>query len=134
MNAFSFALVGLGGALGSMARLGVGLLATRLLGETFPWGTLGVNVVGSFVIAIFGALSIGNGMLEVGPNARMFVTVGLCGGFTTFSSFSLQTLALAQQGEVGRAGLNVALSVGLCLVAAWAGFAAGHAMNIWSRS
>lgn len=134
MNALTFALVGLGGALGSMARLGVGLFATRLWGEAFPWGTLGINVLGSFVITLFGVLSIGNGMLEVSPNARMFVTVGLCGGFTTFSSFSLQTLALAQQGEVGRAGLNVALSVGLCLLAAWAGFAAGNALNIWARS
>ncbi len=130
----TFLLVGLGGALGTMARFGIGLVAAQVLGEKFPWATLGINVLGSFAITIFGAITMGGGHFAVGPNARLFVIVGLCGGFTTFSSFSLQTLALAQQGEFGRAALNVVLSVVLCLLAAWAGFAVGHGLNALSRS
>jgi CrcB protein len=116
-----------------MARFGLSLLAARQWGEAFPWGTLVINVSGSFLIAFFSVLSIGEGILNVAPNTRLFVAVGLCGGFTTFSSFSLQTLALAQQGEVGRAGLYSAASLLFCLLAAWCGFAAGQTINLWSH-
>jgi CrcB protein len=133
MGAMAFFWVGVGGALGSMARFGFGLFATRQWGEAFPWGTLAINVSGSFVIAIFSVLSIGEGVLNVTPNTRLFVAVGLCGGFTTFSSFSLQTIALAQQGAVGRAGLYSAASLVFCLLAAWAGFATGQTINLWSH-
>jgi CrcB protein len=133
MGPAAFFWVGFGGALGSMARFGLSLLATRQWGEAFPWGTLFINVSGSFVITFFSVLSIGDGVLNVTPNMRLFVAVGLCGGFTTFSSFSLQTLALAQQGEVGRAGLYTAASFVFCLLAAWSGFAAGQAINLWSH-
>lgn len=129
MNPVAFLWIGLGGALGSMARFGLNVAATQLWGEAFPWGTLGINVFGSFVITFFGTLSVGDSWLQSGPNARLFVMVGLCGGFTTFSSFSLQSLALAQQGHVGRAGTYVGLSVVLCLFAAWLGLFAANALN-----
>jgi CrcB protein len=133
MGPLSFLWVGLGGALGSMARLGVGLIATHLWGESFPWGTIGINIVGSFIITFFSALSLDSGAIPIGPNARLFVIAGVCGGFTTFSSFSLQTVALARTGAFDRAGLNVLLSVILCLLAAWAGLVAGEAINSWTR-
>src|SRR3954449_3659299 len=90
--------VGLGSALGGMARYGFGLLASRLWGDAFPWGTVIINVVGSFVIGFFGGLTLPDGPMPANPNLRTFVMVGICGGFTTFSSFSLQTLTLARDG------------------------------------
>jgi CrcB protein len=118
------ALVILGSALGGMARWGVsGFVATRI-GETFPWGTLAVNASGSFVIGAAAALSAAHGKLPGSPALRDFVIIGLCGGYTTFSSFSLQTLNLARDGEWGRAAGNIIASVALCLLAVWAGYAA----------
>jgi CrcB protein len=84
-----------------------------------------VNVVGSFIIGFVAALSAPGGRFFISPLARQFIMIGLCGGYTTFSSFSLETLALFRTGEVARAAWNVALSVGLCLLAVWAGFACG---------
>jgi CrcB protein len=121
--------VALGSALGGVARYGCSSLLARALGETFPWGTLAVNVTGSFVIGFFSALTGPDGRLLVAPDARTFVTVGVCGGFTTFSSFSLQTLSLMRAGELGAAGLNAGLSLALCLLTVWAGFAAGMLVN-----
>lgn len=109
--------VAFGSALGGMARYGFGLLAVRFWGETFPWGTIVINVLGSFVIGFFGALTMANAVLPVSPNLRTFVMVGICGGFTTFSSFSLQTLSLARDGNWFGATGNVAISVVLCLLA-----------------
>lgn len=114
--------VALGSALGGMARYGAGLAAARLWGIAFPWGTILINVAGSFVIAFFGALTLPGGPLPASPALRVFVMVGLCGGFTTFSSFSLQTLELARDDAWSAAFLNVALSLALCLLAV----AAGH--------
>jgi CrcB protein len=114
--------VALGSALGGMARYGVGLMAARLWGSGFPWGTLLINVTGSFIIAFFATITLPGGNLPAGAGLRVFVMVGLCGGFTTFSSFSLQTLELAQDDAWGAAFANIALSVTLCLLAA----AAGH--------
>ncbi len=123
--------IGLGSALGGMARYGCSGVVARLWGETFPWGTLVVNVLGSFVIGFFATLTGPDGRLFVGGLARQFVMVGICGGFTTFSSFSLQTLSLIQGGEWPRAGANIAGSVVLCLAAVALGHIAAAALNQW---
>jgi CrcB protein len=125
----TYLLVALGSALGGMARYGCSGLLARTIGETFPWGTLAVNVAGSLVIGLFTALTGPDGRILVAPDLRLFVTIGFCGGFTTFSSFSLQTLELVRAGELGAAGLNVALSLGLCLLTVWLGFALGGLVN-----
>jgi CrcB protein len=109
--------VALGSALGGVARYWCSGLAARWIGETFPWGTLGVNIIGSVIIGFFATLTAPDGRLFVSSNARIFVMVGFCGGYTTFSSFSLQTLNLMQNGEWLRASANVVASVMLCLVA-----------------
>ncbi|MGH6958033.1 MAG: fluoride efflux transporter CrcB [Caulobacteraceae bacterium] len=127
--AVTYLWVALGGALGSMARFGCSSLIAGVAGETFPLGTLVINIVGSFVIGFFGALTGPDGRLIVSGDIRQFVMVGVCGGYTTFSSFSLQTLTLAQEGEFLRAGLNVVASVALCLLAVWLGYIAASALN-----
>jgi CrcB protein len=121
--------IALGGALGSMARYGCSSLAAGWFGETFPWGTLIINVVGSLVIGFFAALTGPDGRLLVAPDARQFVMVGICGGYTTFSSFSLQTLNLARAGDLLGAGGNIVGSVVLCLVAVWLGHVGASALN-----
>ena len=126
---YSFLMVGIGSALGGMARYGVALGLARLLGETFPWATLFVNVTGSFVIGLFFTLTAAGGRLPVSPDWRLFVMVGICGGYTTFSSFSLQTLALLRDGEQTLAGLNIAGSLILCLAAVWLGCVCAAAFN-----
>ena len=112
----------LGGGLGSVARYGCSGLVGRQVGETFPWGTLVVNVSGSLVIGLFAALTGPEGRWMVPPSFRIFFMLGVCGGYTTFSSFSLQTLSLAQDGEWFKAGANAVLSMVLCLVAVWLGY------------
>ncbi len=135
MTPFTYLWVGLGGALGSMARLGLGALVSHSFGDGFPLGTLLINILGSFVITFFSTLALDQGWLRQTPlNARAFVTTGICGGFTTFSSFSLQTLALARSGEVTAAAVYVGLSVVLCLLAAWLGIAAGAALNAMMKA
>jgi CrcB protein len=123
--------VAIGGALGSAGRFWLsGVIAARY-GETLPWGTLLVNIVGSFVIGVFGALASAEGRLN--SQSRIFATqffmYGICGGYTTFSSFSLQTLKLIRDGEWLYAGGNVTLSVVLCMVAVWLGFLLGATFN-----
>lgn len=118
-----------GGALGTGLRLCLsGLLAAKY-GDTFPIGTLVVNVLGSFVIGIYTALTGPEGTILATPLSRQFITIGVIGGFTTFSSFSLQTLNLAAGGEWLRGALNVLLSVALCLLGVWAGNALGAGIN-----
>ncbi len=117
----NYALIGLGGALGSMLRAWLGTAMVGLTGSSFPWGTILINVVGSFVIGLFATLTASDGRFALPFDARTFVMVGVCGGFTTFSSFSLQTLELARDGRGAQALGNVVLSVLLCL----AGVAAG---------
>jgi CrcB protein len=109
--------VAAGSALGGMGRYGFGLLAARLWGEGFPWGTIAINIMGSFVIGFFAALTVPDGVLPASANLRTFVIVGICGGFTTFSAFSLQTLSLARDGNWFGVMGNVLLSVVLCLLA-----------------
>jgi CrcB protein len=109
--------VAVGGAIGSMARLWLGVKVALLTGLAFPWGTIVVNIIGSLVIGFVATLTGPNGRLVVPVNAQAFVMVGLCGGFTTFSAFSLQTLELARDGRLMHAGANIMLSVVLCLTA-----------------
>ena len=116
-------LIAFGGALGSLARYWFSEALALAYGPAFPWGTVLVNISGSFVIGLAAGGSIGDTRLIESPFVRHFVMVGLCGGYTTFSAFSLQTVAMLQVGDVGRASLNVAGSVASCLVATWAGYA-----------
>jgi fluoride exporter len=121
--------VAIGSALGGMARHWCTFVATKWLGTAFPWGTLFINILGSFVIGLFFTLTGVDGRFAVPTDAKAFVMVGICGGYTTFSAFSLQTLALAQEGEWLRAGAYIAASVILCLIGVWAGHAIATAMN-----
>jgi CrcB protein len=125
----SYIWVAIGGALGTAGRYWLSGVVARLIGETFPWGTLLINVMGSFIIGFFAALTGPDGRVLVGSTARQFVMVGLCGGYTTFSSFSLQTLSLMNDGEWFRAGGNIVLSVALCLIAVWAGAMLASTVN-----
>ncbi|MBL9138187.1 MAG: fluoride efflux transporter CrcB [Verrucomicrobiales bacterium] len=112
----------LGSGLGGLARWWLsGLIAARV-GETFPWGTLVVNVTGSFAIGLMAGFTGPEGRFLVSPLLRQFFMIGICGGYTTFSSFSLQTWYLAENGEWLRAGANVLLSVALCLAGVWLGY------------
>ncbi|HTS79078.1 MAG TPA: fluoride efflux transporter CrcB [Myxococcaceae bacterium] len=118
-------LVAVGGALGSVARYGVGAAAARLLGPAFPWGTLMVNVSGSFLIALVMHLALAGTAISV--ELRIFLTTGIMGGFTTYSSFNYETLALLNQRAYGLAGLNLAATVLGCLLAGVLGLATGRA-------
>jgi CrcB protein len=123
--------IGLGGAIGSMARYGLGGLVAQKFGGTFPFGTLAVNIAGSFIIGFLGALASSEGRLN--SPSRVLVTqllmTGVCGGFTTFSSFSLQTFLLLREREWLYAGGNILLSVTLCLIAVWLGYMLGAMFN-----
>ncbi len=116
-------LVMIGGALGTLGRYAVSVLALPISRE-LPWGTVFINVTGSFVIGLFGTLTLAHGRYPLSENARLFVMIGLCGGYTTFSSFSLQTLDLLRSGAMLRASVNIAVSVVLCIGAV----ALGHAI------
>lgn len=121
--------IAVGSALGGMGRYWFSGFVARLIGETFPWGTILINISGSFVIGFFATLSGPDGRVFVSSTARQFVMIGICGGYTTFSSFSLQTLNLANDGEWLYAGANITLSVVLCLVAVWAGHVLALGLN-----
>ena len=113
--------IAIGGALGTLGRYALSTFAAHQFGETFPWGTLIINVTGSFVIGFFATLTDPDGTLLVRPEFRSFFLVGICGGYTTFSSYSLQTLRLAQGGEWLYAGGNIIASNLSCLIAVWVG-------------
>jgi CrcB protein len=125
----NYLVIGLGGALGSMLRFGLGSLidtSVQKTGYIFPWGTIVVNITGCFVIGFIFTISTGEGRLLLSPLTRNFITIGILGGYTTFSSFSWQTLVLAQSGQRWEAAANVLLSIVLCLVGVWLGaFVAG---------
>jgi fluoride exporter len=118
-----------GSAIGGVLRYGLSGWASTHVSETFPIGTMIVNVTGSFVIGFFAALTGPDGRVFASSDARQFVMTGICGGYTTFSSFSLQTLNLANDGEWLLAGVNIVASVVLCLFAVWLGFVAATALN-----
>ena len=123
--------VAIGGALGSVARFWINGLVAGKFGETFPWGTIAINVTGSFVIGVIAALTISEGRMDSQSRvfATQFLMVGICGGYTTFSSFSLQTLNLLREREWLYAGGNVILSVVLCMIAVWLGWLLGSMFN-----
>ena len=125
----TYSLVALGGAIGSVARFWCSGLVANALGQTFPWGTLVVNIAGSLVIGFTATLTGPDGRMFVPSDVRTFIMVGICGGYTTFSSFSLQTLALMQDGEWFQAGGNVVLSVVLCMVSVWIGHVLAASIN-----
>jgi len=117
----SYVWVCFGGAIGSGMRFWISGLVAQRIGQTFPFGTLAVNVTGSLIIGILAGMSIPEGRWMLSPSAREFLMIGVCGGYTTFSSFSLQTLTLLQEGEWLRATMNSVLSFALCMVAVWLG-------------
>jgi CrcB protein len=121
--------VAVGGAIGSVARFALGNAMMLAVGTSFPWGTLLINVLGSFVIGFFSVLTGMNARFPLPAEARIFVTVGLCGGFTTFSAFSIQTVELARNGHPMRAALYVAASAALCIMACALGYAWAAAIN-----
>ena len=124
-----YLLIALGGALGSVARFSLNGVVSTQFGALFPWGTLVVNVTGSFLIGFFFTLTEPGGRLFASSHTRQFFMTGVCGGYTTFSSFSLQTLDLLRGGEWLRAGANTVASVILCLLAVWLGHIAAAAIN-----
>ena len=124
--------VAIGGALGSVSRFWLNGFISAKFGETFPLGTLLINVSGSaFLIGIFAALAIPEGRMDSQSRAfaTQFLMIGICGGYTTFSSFSLQTLNLLRDREWLYAGGNVILSVILCMIAVWLGYLLGSIFN-----
>jgi len=121
--------VAIGGALGTTGRYWLSGLVARLIGETFPWGTLLINVTGSILIGFFATLTGPDGRVFVGSTGRQFVMIGICGGYTTFSSFSLQTLNLMNDSEWFYAAANILLSVALCLIGVWAGYMLASTLN-----
>ncbi|MFN4278095.1 MAG: fluoride efflux transporter CrcB [Ferrovibrio sp.] len=125
----AYLYIAAGGALGSVARYWMAGAIDGRLNSGFPWGTVLVNIAGSFAIGIFAAMAAGESRWGLSDSARLFLMVGICGGFTTFSSFSLQTLGLLREGLLLRAGGNVAVSVLVCLAATWAGAALMQALG-----
>jgi|SRR5581483_3897221 len=114
--------VALGSVLGAVARYFVSGFVARRVGETFPWGTLIINVSGAFAIGVLGGLAENHASFFASPDPWLFAVTGFLGAYTTVSSFSLQTLTLARDGERGRSASYVGLSVALCLAAVALGF------------
>jgi CrcB protein len=128
-TAILYCWIALGSAIGGAARYWCTGFAARILGETFPWGTLFVNVAGSFIIGFFATLTGPDGRVFASTTTRQFAMVGLLGGYTTFSSFSLQTLNLVQDSEWLQAGGNIVGSVVLCLLGVWLGHILAASLN-----
>lgn len=116
--------IGVGGALGSMARFWVSNQMYHWLGRDFAWGTLVVNVVGSFVIGLLMILMIDK--FQASIEMRSFMIVGFLGAFTTFSTFSFETYLYLQSGEINKALFNIGASVIVCIFAVWLGILAGR--------
>jgi CrcB protein len=116
-----YALVALGGAIGSVGRFWMASVVARLTGPGFPWGTVGINILGSLLIGWLAGI----GLPSRAPHWQAFAMVGVCGGFTTFSAFSLQSFELLRAGRLDLALVNIAVSVGLCLAATVVGFELG---------
>ena len=126
---FAYFCVAVGGALGAVSRFWLGAQVEQRHNTIFPWGTLVINVTGSFIIGVFAAMNEPDGRFRASPAFRNFFMVGICGGYTTFSSFSLETLRRLQGGQFLCAGGNVVLSVALCLLAVWLGYVVGGLFN-----
>ena len=128
-----YLLIALGGALGSMGRFALATLidtqVSQRTGQVFPWGTIMVNITGCLIIGFIATVTSPDGRFMVSPLTRQFIMVGILGGFTTFSSFSLQTLTLIQDNQWGAAGANVGISVVACLVGTSLGIVGGNIFN-----
>jgi CrcB protein len=127
-----YLVIGLGGALGSMLRFGLASLVDlniQKTGSVYYWGTVLVNITGCLVIGFIYTISSTEGRLLISPLMRQFILIGILGGYTTFSSFTLQTLLLAQDGQWGGAAANVLLSVVLCLIGVWLGATLAGMLN-----
>jgi CrcB protein len=120
-------LIALGGALGTLLRWGTGLAIARESWPDFPWGTFTVNVVGSFALGLV-AEALGERRM-LGTEVRLFLGTGVLGGFTTYSSFNLETLRMLERGDHGKAALYVAATVVVCLLAGAGGLALGRALR-----
>jgi len=116
--------IAMGGAIGAVLRYGASLGVYSLMGRGFPYGTLFVNVTGSLLMGLLGVMMLER--FNIGPEWRAAVLVGVLGSFTTFSTFSIETLNLLEQGDVMRAVTNIVLSVLVCLVAVWFGVLIGR--------
>ena len=132
MNFSTCLFITMGGAIGTLGRYSLSLIALPI-SQHLPWGTILINVIGSFIIGFFGTLTLATGRFPVSENLRLFVMVGLCGGFTTFSAFSVQTLDLIRTGLLSRAAANVVLSVVLCVGAVGLGHALAAYLNGGAR-
>lgn len=121
--------IAVGGAIGSVLRFWVAEASAVAFGSEFPWGTVIANITGCFIIGLFATLTGPEGRVFAGALTRQFVIIGICGGYTTFSSFSLQTLTLLQAGDGAKAAFNVGLSVVCCLISVWLGHIAAAALN-----
>jgi CrcB protein len=124
----SYFWIAVGAGLGGALRYWCGEIAAALLGDIFPWGTMLVNIVGSFIIGFFATITAPEGRFVVSPIVRQFTTVGFCGGYTTFSAFSLQTQEFMQHGEWLYASANI-VSIVLSLFAVWVGHESAAVLN-----
>jgi CrcB protein len=125
----SYVAVALGSIVGGVARYLTYLLFASQFGSGFPWATLFVNLIGSFIIGFYATLTGPDGRLLVSPQQRQFVMVGFCGGLTTFSAFSLDTLRLLQSGNAEAAALNLLISIPGWLLAVWLGHLSAARLN-----
>jgi fluoride exporter len=125
----NYFLVALGSAVGGVTRYWASGIVANRIGQSFPWDTLFVNITGSFVIGFLATMTEPEGRWLIGPHARNLFMIGFCGGYTTFSSFSLQTLNLLQEREWLYAFGNAILSLALCLVSVWLGHALAQMLN-----
>lgn len=125
----AFILIAIGGAMGSVGRYYASRMVMHLSGGLFPYGTMFVNVTGAIVIGFLAALASPDSRLFLSPQARLFLMTGICGGYTTFSTFSLETVALMGDGQWLAASANAVGSVLLCLVAVWLGTVAAQLLG-----
>jgi len=116
--------IAVAGAFGAVSRYGTALGVYSIFGRNFPYGTLFVNVAGSFLMGILSIMLLDR--FNVGPEWRAAILVGFLGSFTTFSTFSIETLNMLEQGDFSRALLNMALSLSLCIMAVWFGVSVGR--------
>jgi fluoride exporter len=124
-----YAAVAAGSMIGALLRALASLALQLTMGSGFPWGTLFVNITGSLVIGFYAALTGPDGRLFVGARQRQFVMTGICGGYTTFSAFSLETFRLVESGQLSLAGINVSISVITWLMAVWLGHSLATRLN-----
>jgi len=127
MKVEKYIAIGIGAVLGAYCRHGVGVFSVQRWGPAFPWGTLLANLAGSFVLGIFLSLHLDRGLFT--PGVRYFVAVGFCASFTTYSTFSWETVRYLQEGNFWIAAANVAANLFGCLLAVWGGLLASRLLG-----